>query len=194
MILKLNTYNYFFSDSTFKYYAIENPNESVIEAIYCDGEELDLTKAESYDLAIDFLKDCKECDFEICDAYKSPIIETLFGSTLIKDIDKFYESMNEKTDNIIELLTSKKNTLHTDEDLPCKTCCSCSGTDYCKTCQEVNTPEVSDASEVTSNTRTLHWAQKYMDTVLDPASKLTNSEYHSILALLVQYGDWILKQ
>lgn len=183
MILKLNTYNYFFSDSTFKYYAIENPNESVIEAIYCDGEELDLTKAESYDLAIDFLKDCKECDFEICDAYKSPIIETLFGSTLIKDIDKFYESMNEKTDNIIELLTKAKDEIlkGIEDKNHCEECCS-----GCK--------EAEDTPEVTSNTRTLYWAQKYMDTVLDPASELTNSEYHSILALLVQYGDWILKQ
>lgn len=191
MILKLNTYNYFFSDSTFKYYAIENPNESVIEAIYCDGEELDLTKAESYDLAIDFLKDCKECDFEICDAYKSPIIETLFGSTLIKDIDKFYESMNEKTDNIIELLTKAKDEIlkGIEDKKHCEGCCSCSDGKCCSECKETE-----DTPEVTSNTRTLHWAQKYMDTVLDPASELTNSEYHSILALLVQYGDWILKQ
>ena len=183
MILKLNTYNYFFSDSTFKYYVIENPNESVIEAIYCDGEELDLTKVESYDFAIDFIKDCKECDFEIYDAYKSPIIEALFGSTLIKDIDKFYESMDEKTDNIIELLTKAKNEiLNRIQDKEHHEGC-CSG------CQKAE-----DTTEVVSNTRTLHWAQKYMDTVLDPASELTNSEYHSILALLVQYGDWILKQ
>lgn len=191
MILKLNTYNYFFSDSTFKYYAIENPNESVIEAIYCDSEELDLTKAESYDLAIDFLKDCKECDFEICDAYKSPIIETLFGSTLIKDIDKFYESMNEKTDNIIELLTKAKDEIlkGIEDKKHCEGCCTCSDGKCCSECKETE-----DTSEVTSNTRTLYWAQKYMDTVLDPASELTNSKYHSILALLVQYGDWILKQ
>ena len=191
MILKLNTYSYFFSDSTFKYYVIENPNESVIEAIYCDGEELDLTKAESYDFAIDFLKDCKECDFEICDAYKSPIIEALFGSTLIKDINKFYESMNEKTDNIIELLTKAKDEIlkGIEDKKHCEGCCTCSDG---KCCSE--SKEAEDTPEVTSNTRTLHWAQKYMDTVLDPASELTNSEYHSILALLVQYGDWILKQ
>ena len=191
MILKLNTYNYFFRESTFKYYAIENPNESVIEAIYCDDEELDLTKAESYDLAIDFLKDCKECDFEICDAYKSPIIETLFGSTLIKNIDKFYESMNEKADNIIELLTKAKDEIlkGIEDKKHCEGCCTCSDG---KCCSEGK--ETEDTPEVTSNTRTLHWAQKYMDTVLDPVSELTNSEYHSILALLVQYGDWILKQ
>ena len=191
MILKLNTYNYFFSDSTFKYYVIENPNESVIEAIYCDGEDLDLTKVESYDFAIDFLKDCKECDFEIYDAYKSPIIEALFGSTLIKDIDKFYESMDEKTDNIIELLTKAKNEIlnRIQDKARREGCCTCSDDKCCSTCQEAE-----DTPEVASNTRTLHWAQKYMDTVLDPASELTNSEYHSILALLVQYGDWILKQ
>ena len=191
MILKLNTYNYFFSDSTFKYYVIENPNESVIEAIYCDGEELDLTKVESYDFAIDFLKDCKECDFEIYDAYKSPIIEALFGSTLIKDIDKFYESIDEKTDDIIELLTKAKNEIlkGIEDKKRCEGCCTCSDDKCCTECQEAE-----DTSEVASNTRTLHWAQKYMDTVLDPASELTNSGYHSILALLVQYGDWILKQ
>ena len=191
MILKLNTYNYFFSDSSFKYYVIENPNESVIETIYCDGEDLDLTKVESYDFAIDFLKDCKECDFEIYDAYKSPIIEALFGSTLIKDIDKFYESMDEKTDNIIELLTKAKNEIlnRIQDKTRREGCCTCSDDKCCSTCQEAE-----DTPEVASNTRTLHWAQKYMDTVLDPASELTNSRYHSILALLVQYRDWILKQ
>ena len=55
MILKLNTYNYFFSDSPFKYYSIEGNDNTDIEEIYYFGEKLDLTKSESYDLAIELL-------------------------------------------------------------------------------------------------------------------------------------------
>ena len=107
MILK-TTYNYFFSDAPFKYYAIENPNEPDIEAIYYAGEALDLTNPESLDIAINFLNECKQSDIEICDSCKSPIVETLFGSAFIMNIDKIHETMNETTDKVIELLTATK--------------------------------------------------------------------------------------
>ena len=195
MILTLNTYDFLFASSPIKYYVVEHNDNPDIEEINYLGEELDLNDPESYDLAIDFLNDCKEHDREICDACKYPsLLGVFFGS----NFNKIYDTINDTADTLIDLLTRKKNTLHTDEDLSCKTCCSCSGTDYCKTCQEVNTPEVYDeaeqASKAVSATGTCHWAQKYMDTVIDPASELSAAEYNTLLAMFTQYGDWLLKQ
>lgn len=198
MILKLNTYNYFFASSPFKFYAVEQNGNPDIEEIYYLGEELDLTNPESYDLAIDFLKSCKECDCEICDTCKSPMAETLLGKTFVSNLEKIHDTVNETTDKIIELLNNTKNELLkgiepcADDDLPCKACCSCADTDYCEACQ--NASKASDAVEAVSNTRTFQWAQKYMDEVIDPASELTGPEYNTLLAMFTQYGEWILKQ
>lgn len=192
MILKLNTYDYFFASSPYKFYAVEQNGNPDIEAIYYLGEELDLNNPESYNLAINFLNDCKECDCEICDTCKSPIAETLLGSTFISNIEKIHDTVNETTDNIIEMLVNTKNALIADDELPCKVCCSCADTDYCEACQ--NAEKASEAVEAVSNTRTFHWAQRYMDTVIDPASELTGPEYNTLLAMFTQYGEWILKQ
>lgn len=192
MILKLNTYNYFFASSPFKFYAVEQNGNPDIEEINYLGEELDLTNPESYDLAIDFLKSCKECDCEICDTCKSPMAETLLGKTFVSNLEKIHDTVNETTDKIIELLVDAKNALLSDDDLPCKACCSCTDADYCEACQ--NASQASEAVEAVSNTRTFHWAQKYMDTVIDPASELTGPEYNTLLAMFTQYGEWILKQ
>lgn len=190
MILTLSTYIFLFDSSPIKYYVVEHNDNPDIEEINYLGEELDLNDPESYDLAIEFLNDCKEYDREIRDTFSG----VFFGS----NFNKIYDTINDTADTLIDLLTRKKNTLHTDEDLPCKTCCSCSGTDYCKTCQEVNASEVYDeaeqASKAVSATGTCHWAQKYMDTVIDPASELSAAEYNTFLAIFTQYGDWLLKQ
>lgn len=194
MILKLNTYNYFFSDTPFKYYAIENPNEADIEAIYYGGEALDLTNPESLDFAINFLTECRQSNIEICDSCKSPLVETLLGSTFITNVDKIRETMNGTTDKIIELLSvAKYELLKENEPVKCcDECCTCVDDRYCAACQEAE--KASEAVEAVSNTRTFHWAQKYMDTVIDPASELTGPEYNTLLAMFTQYGEWILKQ
>lgn len=186
MILTLSTYNFLFASSPIKYYVVEHNDNPDIEEINYLGEELDLNDPESYDLAIDFLNDCKEYDRKICDACKYP---SLLGAFFGSNFNKIYDTINDTADTLIDLLTRKKNTLHTDEDLPCKTCCSCADTDYCKTCQEAE-----QASKAVSATGTCHWAQKYMDTVIDPASELSAAEYNTLLAMFTQYGEWLLKQ
>ena len=145
MILTLSTYNFLFASSPIKYYVVEHNDNPDIEEINYLGEELDLNDPESYDLAIEFLNDCKEYDRKICDACKYP---SLLGAFFGSNFNKIYDTINDTADTLIDLLTRKKNTLHTDEDLSCKTCCSCSGTDYCKTCQEVNASEVEDVPAV----------------------------------------------
>ena len=194
MILKLNTYNYFFASSPFKYYAVEQNGNPDIEAIYYLGEELDLTNPESYELAINFLNDCKECDCEICDTCKSPMAETLLGTTFISNLEKIHDTVNETTDKVIELLTAAKYELLKENEPVkcCDECCTCVDDKYCAACQEAE--KASKAVEAVSNTRTFHWAQKYMDTIIDPHAELTGAEYNTLLAMFTQYGEWILKQ
>jgi hypothetical protein len=194
MILKLNTYNYFFASSPFKYYAVEQNGNPDIEAIYYLGEELDLTNPESYELAINFLNDCKECDCEICDTCKSPMAGTLLGTTFISNLEKIHDTVNETTDKVIELLTAEKYELLKENEPVkcCEECCTCVDDKYCAACQEAE--KASKAVEAVSNTRTFHWAQKYMDTIIDPNSELTGAEYNTLLAMFTQYGEWILKQ
>lgn len=74
----------------------------------------------------------------------------------------------------------------------CEECCTCVDDKYCTACQEAE--KASKSVEAVSNTRTFHWAQKYMDTVIDPASELTGPEYNTLLAMFTQYGEWILQQ
>lgn len=194
MILKLNTYNYFFASSPYKFYAIEQNGNPDIEAIYYLGEELDLNNPESYDLTINFLNDCKECDCEICDTCKSPMAETLLGTTFISNLEKIHDTVNETTDKIIELLMIAHDKLikGIEPTKCCEECCTCVDDKYCAACQEAE--KASEAVEAVSNTRTFHWAQKYMDTVIDPVSELTGPEYNTLLAMFTQYGEWILKQ
>lgn len=197
MILKLNTYNYFFASSPYKFYAVEQNGNPDIEAIYYLGEELDLNNPESYDLAINFLNDCKECDCEICDTCRSSVAETLLGATFVSNLEKIHDTVNETTDKIIELLMIAHNNLvkrlaGIEPTKCCEECCTCVDDKYCAACQEAE--QASNAVEAVSNTRTFHWAQKYMDTVIDPASELTGPEYNTLLAMFTQYGEWILKQ
>ena len=111
MILKLNTYTYFFASSAFKYYAVEENGNPDIEEIYYFDEKLDLEDPESYDVAIEFLNDCKECNYELRDTCNSPIIETLLGISLVSNLEHIYDTLNTTTDTIIELLVDAKNEL-----------------------------------------------------------------------------------
>lgn len=193
MILKLYTYDYLFAPSSYKAYAVEQEDNPEIEAIHYLGEELDLTDPYSYDLTIDFLKDCKDRDCEICDTCKSGIAEFLFGTTFISTLEKIHDTVNDTTDTLIKLLTDVKNTVIAEYGIPPKCC------DECCTCKDVKCPvkeeEVEDDSdEEASNTRTLYWAQQYMDTVIDPKSELSDADFNTFLAMFTQYGDWLLNQ
>lgn len=180
MILKLNTYNYFFSDSPFKYYSIEGNDNTDIEEIYYFGEKLDLTKSESYDLAIDFLKDCKAHDSEICDTYKRSTADFFLGTIFDFNLEKIQNTINEEIDKLIGSLQSKKNELDLLKGVEPTTCKEAEKT--AKTTEEVSKP------------KTFYWAKKYIETVMDPVSELPDSDYNVILKTLTQYGEWLLKQ
>ena len=185
MVLKLNTYDSFFTSAPFNFYAVEENDNTDIEEIYYLGEELDLNDPESYDLAIDFLNDCKEYDCEIYDTYKSPILETLLGKSFISNFEKIYDTLNEETESIIELLTSTKiELLKRNEPSKC-----------CEGCKEVEkkTDPVKPVEPV-SNTTTFELARKYIETVMDPASELPDADYNVILTTLTNYGNWLLTQ
>ena len=198
MILKLNTYNHcFLGDSAFKYYVVENNDYPIIEKIQYLGEDLDIDDPKSYDLAIDFLNDCKESDSEICDAYKYGMSDIFLGTIFVSNLEKIHDSINKEIDAIIEVLRiTRDGILQSKEGEPikcCDECCTCKDDKWCAACQEVNVPAISDEEEVL-NPSTLHWAQKYMETVIDPKAELSDADFNTFLAIFTQYGDWLLKQ
>lgn len=195
MILKLNTYNHcFFGDSAFKCYAVENNDYPIIEKIQYLGEDLDIEDPKSYDLAIDFLNDCKESDSEICDAYKYGMADIFLGTIFVSNLEKIHDTINKEIDAIIEgLQIIRDEILQSKEGEPikcCEGCCTCKDTKCCAEGEEVE----ADSDEEASNTKTLYWAQQYMDTVIDPNSELSDADFNTFLALFTQYGDWLLKQ
>ena len=175
MVLKLNTYDMFFTSAPFKFYAVEENDNPDIEEIYYLGEELDLNDPKSYDLAIDFLNECKEYDCEIYDTCIFGVLDTLLGESF----KKIYDAMNEETDSVIELVTKAKTELLKRKE-PTKCC------ERCK--------EVEKKTEPVSNTMTFELARKYIETVMDPASELPDADYNVILTTLTNYGNWVLKQ
>ena len=195
MILKLNTYNHcFLGDSAFKYYVVENNDYPILEGIQYLGEDLDIEDPKSYDLAIDFLNDCKESDSEIYDAYKYGMSDIFLGTIFVSNLEKIHDTINKEIDEIIEgLRITRDGILQSKEGEPikcCEGCCTCKD-DKCPVEEE----EVEDDSyEEASNTRTLYWAQQYMDKVIDPKSELTDADFNTFLAMFTQYGDWLLKQ
>ena len=175
MVLKLNTYDMFFTSAPFKFYAVEENDNPDIEKIYYLGEELDLNDPKSYDLAIDFLNECKEYDCEIYDTCIFGVLDTLLGESF----KKIYDAMNEETDSVIELVTkAKTELLKRNEPTKC-----------CERCKEVE-----KKTEPVSNTMTFELARKYIETVMDPASELPDADYNVILTTLTNYGNWVLKQ
>lgn len=175
MVLKLNTYDMFFTSAPFKFYAVEENDNPDIEEIYYLGEELDLNDPKSYDLAIDFLNECKEYDCEIYDTCIFGFLDTLLG----ENFKKIYDAMNEETDSVIEAVTKAKTELLKRKE-PTKCC------ERCK--------EVEKKTEPVSNTMTFELARKYIETVMDPASELPDADYNVILTTLTNYGNWVLKQ
>ena len=156
MILKLNTYNHcFFGDSAFKYYVVENNDYPIIEKIQYLGEDLDIDDPKSYDLAIDFLNDCKESDSEICDAYKYGMSDIFLGTIFVSNLEKIHDTINKEIDEIIEgLRIIRDEILQSKEGEPIKCCegrCTCKDTKCCVEDDEVE----DDSEEEASNTRTL---------------------------------------
>ena len=188
MVLKLYTYTYFFASSAFKYYAVEDSDNTDIEKIYYFDEELDLEDPESYDVAIEFLNGCKECNYELRDTCDSPIIEALLGISLVSDLEKINDTINTKTDQIIEALTNAKNELLRKNELAKRLTDGCSCTVYPEAEKE------SDPVEPVSNTKTFELAREYIETVMDPAEELPDADYNVILTTLTNYGNWLLKQ
>lgn len=188
MVLKLYTYTYFFASSAFKYYAVEDSDNMDIEKIYYFDEELDLEDPESYDVAIEFLNGCKECNCELCDTCDSPIIEALLGISLVSDLEKINDTINTKTDQIIEALTNAKNELLRKNELAKRYTDGCS----CTVCPEAE--KKSDPVEPVSNTKTFELAREYIETVMDPAEELPDADYNVILTTLTNYGNWLLKR
>lgn len=175
MVLKLNTYDMFFTSAPFKFYAVEENDNPDIEKIYYLGKELDLNDPKSYDLAIDFLNDCKEYDCEIYDTCIFGVLDTLLGESF----KKVYDAMNEETDSVIDLVTkAKTELLKRNEPTKC-----------CERCKEVE-----KKTDPVSNTMTFELARKYIETVMDPASELPDADYNVILTTLTNYGNWVLKQ
>lgn len=175
MVLKLNTYDSFFTSAPFKFYAVEENDNPDIEEIYYLGEELDLNDPKSYDLAINFLNECKEYDCEIYDTCIFGVLDTLLGESF----KKVYDAMNAETDSVIELVTrAKTELLKRNEPTKC-----------CEACKEVE-----KKTESVSNTMTFELARKYIETVMDPASELPDADYNVILTTLTNYGNWVLKQ
>ena len=175
MVLKLNTYDMFFTSAPFKFYAVEENDNPDIEKIYYLGEELDLNDPKSYDLAIDFLNECKEYDCEIYDTCIFGGLDTLLGESF----KKIYDAMNEETDSVIALVNRVKTELLKRNE-PTKCCEGCK--------------EVEKKTEPVSNTMTFELARKYIETVMDPASELSDADYNVILTILTDYGNWVLKQ
>ena len=191
MVLKLYTYTYFFASSAFKYYAVEDSDNMDIEKIYYFDEELDLEDPESYDVAIEFLNACKECNYELRDTCDSPIIEALLGISLVSDLEKINDTINTKTDQIIEALTNAKNELLRKKELAKRYTDGCS----CTVCPEVE--KESDPVkpvEPVSNSKTFELARTYIETVMDPAEELPDADYNVILTTLTNYGNWLLNQ
>ena len=195
MILKLNTYNHcFLGDSAFKYYVVENNDYPIIEEIKYLGEDLDIDDPKSYDFAIDFLNDCKESDSEICDAYKYGMADIFLGTIFVSNLEKIHDSINKEIDAIIEVLRiTRDGILQSKEGEPikcCEGCCTCKDVKCCAEGEEAE----DDLGKEASNTKTLYWAQQYMDTVIDPKSELSDADFNTFLALFTQYGDWLLNQ
>lgn len=191
MVLKLYTYTYFFASSAFKYYAVEDSDNTDIEKIYYFDEELDLEDPGSYDVAIEFLNGCKECNYEFRDTCDSPIIEALLGISLVSDLEKINDTINTKTDQIIEALTNAKNELLRKNELAKRLTDGCSRT----VCPEVEKESDSvKPVEPVSNSKTFELARTYIETVMDPAEELPDADYNVILTTLTNYGNWLLKQ
>jgi hypothetical protein len=211
MILEISKTNVLWMPVT--YYTIKG-DDDVIEKIILDGKELNLYSETDLLKAIDALVDSKKSANFSMDETNS--INDLFGATFGTNITRLAERFNTITENLIRKIENMRISLINANYSSCNGCelldvCSshvepdcdlgicpdngCCGCEYHEeTPAETEARQASDAVEAVSKTRTFHWAQKYMDNIIDPHAELTGAEYNTLLAMFTQYGEWILKQ
>lgn len=181
MILEISKTNVLWMPITF--YTVKG-NDDVIEKIILDGKELDLHSDEDLVKAIDALNESKKSAMFSTD--ETNCMNDLFGVNFGVNVTALSERFNVITENLINIIETMRASIKTLDNFD--------GEDYVETEAEYEARKASDAVEAVSNTRTFHWAQKYMDSVIDPASELSGPEYNTLLAMFTQYGEWILKQ
>lgn len=221
MVIDINSTNVLFMPVT--YYTIKGEDET-IERITLNGDELNLKSDEDLVKAIDSLCAAKKSAlFSDAETSLLDVFGTGFGNQmteLAKHFNEITEDLIYKLENmrialrvndnvhagcntcdLIDLCSSRnvENIVEPDCELgicPEHGCADCTFDDeyHEETEAEIEATRASDAVEAVSNTRTFHWAQKYMDEVIDPESDLLGSEYNTLLAMFTQYGEWILKQ
>ena len=189
MILEISKTNVLWMPITF--YTVKG-NDDVIEKIILDGKELDLHSDEDLVKAIDALNESKKSAMFSPD--ETNCMYDLFGVNFGVNVSALSEKFNTITENLINTIETMRASIKTLNN--CDGCTDCTFDEeyYEETEAEYEARKASDAVEVVSNTRTFHWAQKYMDTVIDPVSELSGPEYNTLLAMFTQYGEWILKQ
>lgn len=181
MILEISKTNVLWMPITF--YTVKG-NDDVIEKIILDGKELDLHSDEDLVKAIDALNESKKSAMFSGD--ETNCMNDLFGVNFGVNVSALSEKFNAITENLINIIETMRASIKTLDNFDDE--------DYVETEAEYEARKASDAVEAVSNTRTFHWAQKYMDSVIDPASELSGPEYNTLLAMFTQYGEWILKQ
>jgi hypothetical protein len=167
-------------------------SDETFEKITVDDKEIDLSSVNELNSVIDILKESIKNDLDVSTFSETDnALFSIFGlSEYAEKLSKLYEKNKENTNTIINVIENMISKLHNTKC--CEECCTCVDDKYCSACQEAE--KAAEAVEAVSNTRTFHWAQKYMDTVIDPSSELTGPEYNTLLAMFTQYGEWILKQ
>jgi len=218
MILEITKFNFLNDTVAFKIYA--GSTTDTFEKILVDKKEIDLTSIDELKSVIEILETSLKNDSKLCSFYKEEngFLNALGLGSFKESLEKIYNKNRDNINAIIEVINSMISKLMPKEcvcdsyDLldvcsnqsneadceigicPENGCegCDCDDVDYCAKCEEAE--KASEAVEAVSNTRTFHWAQKYMDEVIDPASELSGPEYNTLLAMFTQYGEWILKQ
>jgi len=218
MILEITKFNFLNDTVAFKIYAGSTTDS--FEKILVDNKEIDLTSIDELNKVIDILKQSLKNDLDLCSFNKeeNDFLNVLGLGSFKESLEKMYNKNRDNINAIIEVINSMISKLMPKE-CACDSCdlldvcsnqsneadceigicpengcegCDCEDVDYCNDCNEAE--RASKSVEAVLNTRTFHWAQKYMDTVIDPQGELTGPEFNTLLAMFTQYGEWILQQ
>lgn len=191
MILEIKRLKIF--NNTVAFTVKRGTSDETFEKITVDDKEVDLSSVNELNSVIDILKESLKNDLDVSSFDETDTaLFSLFGlSEYTEKLSKLYETNKQNINTIINVIENMISELQNNTKC-CEECCTCTDDMYCAACQEAE--KASEAVEAVSNTRTFHWAQKYMDTVIDPSSELTGPEYNTLLAMFTQYGEWILKQ
>lgn len=199
MILEITKFNFLNDTVAFKIYAGSTTDS--FEKILVDNKEIDLSSIDELKSVIEILETSLKNDLDICsfNNEENDFLNILGLGSFKESLEKMYNKNRDNINAIVEIINSMISELILNDceigiepTKCCEECCTCIDDKYCAACQEAE--QASEAVEAVSNTRTFHWAQKYMDMVIDPASELTGPEYNTLLAMFTQYGEWILKQ